>query len=325
MTIGNSLANPTVTFDGSYFLGGKGNDTLTAEDLSSGEVNGNMGDDFLIINNLFAEESFNQYVGGGQGNDIVTVAGAFNNSIIDGNKGSDTIEVGSGDHSGTSINGGEGDDILRNLRGFTTDGLMMNGDVGNDTIISIGTAGSTVTGGEGNDTVVAFAGAGEDSSIDAGVGADDVNILGSLGDEIVVFDTGDSVAATKSSLGNAPFAQINGTITFGNGVDVITGFTSGTDKVDVDLGSIPSAFVVALANDAAGDPLVLNTDNLLVNAITEVQGTFSGGVFTTGVAAGDTDFLYVVGGQNLTVGQIFTNSDSQFVSVGSQLAITDFV
>jgi hypothetical protein len=320
MVVGDLVANPTVNFAGSYFLGGKGDDTLTADDLSNGEVNGNIGDDTININNLFADDSSGQYVGGGQGNDIINISGAFNDSIVDGNKGIDTINVGAGDHSGTSINGGEGDDILRNRDGFTTEGLMMNGDAGNDTIISIGTAGSTVTGGEGEDTIVAVAGVGEDSEIDAGVGADSVNIFGSFGDEVVIFENGDSVVATASSLGNTPFIPIAGTITFGDGVDVITGFQTGVDSVDVDI-TVPVAFTQALA--------VANTDSLAVNSITEVAGVFdeATGVFSTAnIAAGGaaTDFLYVIGGQNITIGQIFTNSDDQFVSVGAQLAIGDF-
>lgn len=313
MELGLDVA--TTAFEGSYFLGGKGNDTLTAEDVSYGEINGNIGNDFIIIDNSFSQQGINQYVGGGQGNDIVTVTGSFTNSIIDGNKGDDTLVVEDGDHTGTSINGGEGNDVLRNLAGFTTEGLMMNGDAGNDTIISIGTAGSTVTGGEGQDTIVAAAGAGEDSSIDAGVGADDVNILGSLGDEVVIFDSGDSVAATASDLGNAPFAPINGSITFGSGVDLITGFTSGTDQIDTDLNT-------GLIFGVDGN-IALNTDTLGVNSITQVQGTLTGNVFETDVLG--TDFLYVVGGENLTLGQVFTNSDNIFVSVGAELAIADFV
>jgi hypothetical protein len=303
-------------FTNSYLLGGKGDDTLFGYDVSGGEINGNIGDD--TINLLNNTTGFNQYVGGGKGNDAITVEGNFTNSIIDGNKGIDTIIIENGTHSGTSINGGEGGDIIRSS-GDTSKGLRLDGNKGNDTIVSQGALGSTVFGGEGNDTLVSASVVGETSTIDAGVGADFVATDTSAAVETVVFDSGDSVAATASSLGNVPGAVIAGTITFGNGVDIVTGFTGAAaaatnDLIDIDFK--PSGFVIA--NGLA------NTTTLATDEVYAVQGSLAGSVFTVGTAAADTDYIYVVGGNNLTLGQVFTNSTNMFVS-DSLIATDQFV
>jgi len=322
--VGDAVVAGAITnLSGSYFLGGKDNDKMFGYGLNNGEINGNIGDDNLTINNLGVVAGYNMYVGGGQGNDVVDVFGGFTNSIIDGNKGIDTINLLGGTHTGTSVNGGEGNDIIRELAINDTKGLMLNGDKGNDSIIALGDFASTLTGGEGNDTIVSFAIAGQAGTIDAGVGADTLVITGA-GAENIVFNQGDSVAATKTNLGTEPFTALTdgGTITFGNSVDNFAGFITGTDKIDIDF---KPASALIDGNTS------FNTANLEPDEITQVQGSFDSNVFTVGTAATDIDFLYVVGGQNITLGQIFTNSSSMFVSEGTvggatgALAITDFV
>jgi len=323
MTIGNFVSNPTVNFEGSYFLGGKGEDTLTANDLSNGEVNGNMGNDTLNINNLFADDSSGQYIGGGQGNDVINVAGDFTDSIIDGNKGIDTITVANGDHSGTSINGGEGNDIIRSF-GDASKGLMMSGNLGNDTIRSVGNLGSTVFGGEGNDTIVSASVVGETSSIDAGIGADLVGTENSAAVETIIFNAGDSVAATASSIGFVPGAAISGTVTFGNGIDIITGLTGGfnpaatNDLIDIDFK--PADFTLLNAPGVVA-PNTLNLDTDVVYAL---QGDYVGKTFTIGNGAGDNDYLYIVGGPNTPLGAAFDISTNMFIS-GSLIAEDQFI
>jgi len=325
MTLGNALTEASLTFSGdSYFLGGKGSDTLSAYDINGGEVNGNIGDDVINIDNL-AKSGIGQYVGGGQGNDVINIVGDFTDSIIDGNKGKDTINiigVGGffGSQTGTSVNGGEDDDIIRQLGGVNTKGLMLNGDKGNDTLIALGNLASTITGGEGKDTIVSFAAVGEAGTIDGGVGADSVVITG-LGAETITFNQGDSVAASKTALTTVPFTVLSaGTITYGNGVDSISGLISGTDKIDIDFK--PSAIIVG--------NLSQNTATINVDEIVEFQGTFNAttGAFEIGTGAGDFDFLYAVGGANLTLGQIFTNNTSSFVmdndAVNTGLVLSDF-
>jgi len=329
MTLGNAGLESNILFNGdSYFLGGKGNDDIKAYDVVGGEVNGNIGDDTILIDNR-VDAGFFQYVGGGKGNDVIDIIGDFNGSIIDGNKGKDTINIRGvggffGTQTDTSVNGGEDDDIIRQLGGVNTKGLMLNGDKGNDTLIALGDLASTLTGGEGKDTIVSFALAGEKGTIDAGVGADTAVITGA-GAETIVFNQGDSVAASKTALTTVPFTVLSkGTVTYANGVDEISGLTSGTDKIDIDFK--PSAIIVGNQSQ--------NTATITTDEIVEFQGTFANGVFTIGnnnaAVGGDYDFLYVVGGANLTLGTIFTNNTSSFVSDGvagatGELQLADFV
>merc|ERR1712205_54824 len=72
LTIGDVGVLGTI-FTNSYLLGGKGDDTLNGFDVTGGEINGNIGDDTINLAN--ATTGFNQYVGGGQGNDAITVEG----------------------------------------------------------------------------------------------------------------------------------------------------------------------------------------------------------------------------------------------------------
>ena len=116
--------------------------------------------------------------------------------------------------------------------------LFLSGDKGDDTITATGvTVGGTVLGGIGDDNIAVGGTAAADSfTIDAGEGADSV-IVGT-GTDAITFAQGDSVAAA----GNSQFGGAAGTgtaltvtdfIQFNNGVDTISGFTSGTDVLDI--------------------------------------------------------------------------------------------
>jgi len=333
-------ASGATSLNNSLFLGGKDNDTVTAYAVSNGEINGNIGNDTITVDNAGFTSGFNLYVGGGQGNDVMSIEGGFTNSIIDGNKGIDTISLLGGTHSDSSVNGGEGDDIIRNAdivvggaRSNGIKGLLINGDLGNDTIAVLGGGGSTINGGEGKDTIAVDAILGQSSTIDAGVGADTIALfntaaLFSKGKETIIFNSGDSVAASASKLGSTPGDAIDGTITFKNGVDVIAGFVSGTDKIDIDF-TPPTAFVDGLDKNE-----ITNIGTAETKAIIEVRGKFADGVFTTGAAATDVDYLYMVGGPNVPLGASFTNSSNIFISTAAigaaagttgELDINDFV
>ncbi|MDC0257093.1 hypothetical protein OAK25_02955 [Synechococcus sp. AH-551-P10] len=347
MTIGDRVN--TTNFNGSFFLGGKGDDTVRAFDVSNGEVNGNIGDDTIRVNNTFAE-GFNQYVGGGQGNDRITVQGDFTNSIIDGNKGKDTVDVLAGDHDGTVVNGGEGDDVLRSESVGGAKGLNINGDLGNDTIVVAGIYGADVTGGEGSDTILSGSIAGQDSTIDAGVGNDTIILANGAAlansTETIVFDSGDSVAASATSFAGAagPGSVIaaGDTITFGNGVDFLGAFGPGTDVIDIDFtpGNTPAQGVIDLGPGGTGATLI---DTLEAGVIYEVYGFYSnndgrkGGVFTAATeaaaftggvsnvtAAGTGSALYIVGGENNSLGTVFESSSNMFIT-NQDLSLSSFV
>ena len=155
---------------------------------------------------------------------------------------------------------------------------------------------------------------GQSSTIDAGVGADTVALFNtapafSKGKETIIFNSGDSVAATATKLGSTPGANISGPITFKDGVDVIAGFVSGTDKIDIDF--TPPATITD------GLTALTNIQTAEGKSIIQVQGSFAAGVFTTGTAATDDDYLYMVGGPNVPLGASFTNSSNIFISTAA--------
>jgi Ca2+-binding RTX toxin-like protein len=320
---------------GSYFLGGKGDDDIHADasflrgSLSNGEVNGNIGNDFVGIGrdafdfsgDFDPDElaSFSDlYVGGGQGNDVIEIVGDFTDSIIDGNKGDDIIDVIAGDHSSSSVNGGEGNDVIRTANSLfedVTSGLVLNGDIGNDTILAIGGSGVTVTGGEGNDTIAV---GGEDSflnTVDGGVGADFVQLTGEDSRETYIFDQGDSVAATETdfdSFGVEGTLSDSSLITFEDGVDVFRG-ASEFDKIEFDFSPANDSLI-----DNDGELVSLNNASLLettfANVVYEVEGFFDyeENVFEVGEDGGD--YMYIAGGSNLTLGQVFTNNSNIIIT-----------
>ena len=324
-TISNSVINGNIgaevmklttgAFTNSYFLGGKGDDTIHSYGVNGGEVNGNIGNDTLTVRSDVGAGGSDMYVGGGKNNDIIDVKGDFVRSIIDGNKDNDNINIVGGNYTDSSVNGGEGDDVITAADGTST-GLIMNGDLGNDELISKANQNTTITGGEGKDTIVSASVVVTTSVINGGVDADNIFITSpgrALTFETIIFNQGDSVAATEF----VSFTPKGPKAVFGNGVDNISGFSSGSDKVDINFA--PPA--------AINDPgLIFSTGTLLeVGTITELKGTFTFENNEFLFEGTGSDYLYVVGGENLTIEQTLTSSSNMFVSVGSKLSIGDFV
>ena len=326
-TISNSVINGNIgadvmtlttgNFTNSYFLGGKGDDTVKSFGVNggevNGEVNGNIGNDTLDIR----DGGTNMYVGGGKNNDIINIQGDFVKSIIDGNKDNDSINVVGGTYTDSTVFGGDGDDIIQATSGSTSSGLVMSGDLGNDELISKDNQNTLINGGEGKDTIVSEAAGGATSVINGGVDADNIFILQGAGRaatlETIIFNQGDSVAATEF----VSFTPKGPKAVFGNGVDNITGFGPGSDKVDINFA--PPATINQLS------PILDSGKLLEVGTITELKGTFTFENNEFLFEGTGSDYLYVVGGENLTIEQTLTSSSNMFVSVGSKLSIGDFV
>ena len=97
---------------------------------------------------------------------MTRLSGVLSLSLVNGNKGQDTINV-AGNSTGATVRGGAGNDTITSAATLTADSVI-NGDLGRDTVTLTG--GSiddlTVTGGEGNDTLsLAGAGAGADNNV----------------------------------------------------------------------------------------------------------------------------------------------------------------
>jgi hypothetical protein len=312
-TIGAGATTFTSSFNNSTVRGGANNDTILLVNVNNGIFNGNKGNDVIDLTGNAA----NANVFGGSENDIITAEGGTNydNSTFNGDLGNDIISANTGTYSGASLNGGAGNDVIfvnnSVTAGVTIDGsIVANGEDGNDVLnIANSSAGglngqvtqATATGGDGNDSI--FLGVSQSASVDGGIGADTIDASTSAAAALitVTFESGDSLVATQQSIAGTSLATTD-TITFGKGVDVLTNIQA-TDRIDID-------FTDTVVDDVTNASLntVLETGNIY-----EVYGSFNTAnnrfiVGTTG-GVGDPDSLYIVGGENLTLGTAFLNND----------------
>lgn len=151
-----------------YGNGGDDRFQLVAQTLEEHDVNGNDGDDYI---SLFVE-TINYYgiVGGGAGNDIISVTDAdllevyggdgadsiylreaiiqtnVTTSIVDGGGGDDRVF---GNSHGNRLSGGEGEDRLYGRDGDD----ILNGDLENDFLVG-GAGDDMLIGGGGNDRLL---------------------------------------------------------------------------------------------------------------------------------------------------------------------------
>jgi Ca2+-binding RTX toxin-like protein len=138
-----------------------------------------------------------------------------------------------------------------------------------------------ITGGSGGDTITAGGGA---DTITGGAGADAIN--GGAGADVFVVGLGASVARTAHALTDAAIVA-NDTITFGNGLDIITGFTTTVDDIDVtNANTAPTAL---LGVDPTGNNLTANTTYYLSGTYVAATGVFT--VVANGTAGSSTLLL----------------------------------
>ena len=141
-----------------------------------------------------------------------------------------------------------------------------------------------VTGTTGKDYIVGSSSA---NTITGGTGAD--VMVGGSGADTFIIAIGDSVARTAEGLTEAGIVA-GETVTFANGVDVITDFTSGTDFLDVTTATNYALLSVASAINA-----------LTVGNNYSIRGNYvaSTGVFTQ--AAAGTDSLVITSAVTNTI------------------------
>jgi len=229
LTGGDGADSVTAGAGDDIVSGGRGADTLAGGD-------GTDTADFTGLNGVFD-------VGGGVvssgiavnlGTTAVTAANVRAYTVIEGagttaaalstglaNLSSGTavyIGAETGAASGVSLVSG----VIDTLSGFEN----VTGSAGSDVIIGSSGANS-ISGAAGLDYI--DGGAGNDT-INAGTGAD--YVIGGAGTDTIVMAAGDSIARTAETITEA-LTVAGETITFGNGVDQISGFVSGTDTLDV--------------------------------------------------------------------------------------------
>lgn len=307
---GGDFISVTNLVVGSTIRGGADGDTIQVSSLSSSTVNGNKGSDSLSVTGVMS----NARVFGGSENDFIDLNNvSLRNSRVNGSDGADLVRVDNGTSMVNSTAfGGAGNDTIQVITDFS---VSVSGDNGNDIIDVFGDGDNSIVTGEGNDAITVFAFADGSNTIDASTGADTVffDPFFTAGSNTIVFDRGDSVASTANTVTGNAFLIDGLTVTFGNGVDKITGFNFFEDAVDVDINI--SAFV-NLNGDAT-------TDILSSTGVFEIFGDLAGNTFTVD-AATPTHFLYIVAGANQTIANDLASTSNIFIS-DTQLFAGDFV
>lgn len=323
-------ATGVLTASNTIIRGGADDDSITVSGLSFSTVNGNAGSDTITVTSVMS----NSRVFGGADNDTINLRGRMLATNANGSNGSDTINIGTTAQLSmvaSTIFGGAGHDFI--FAANNDNDLTVSGDDGNDVITFGATTAdgdNSITTGSGTDTVTLTNATG-DNTINTGIDADLITFADAAnGNNTVVFDRGDSVAATATNA--AGIMEDDDTVTFGDGVDRITNFTSATDEIDVDFTAVAATAVDGVeVNDSIGvilDDADLNTV-LNANAIYNLTGALVGNTFTAALAnaAGTTGTgvgIYFLSGQNQTLGDaLLTSTNMIYSSVA--LAFADFV
>lgn len=247
---GNDVLPGTAFADS--LTGGDGADSITAgagDDTVSGgrgadTLAGGDGTDTLDYGTVDANNVFD--LGGGVvssgiavnlGTTAVTAANVRAYSVIEGagttaaalSTGLANLAAGTAVYIGAETGAASAVSLVSSVTDTFTGFENVIGSGGADVIIGSSGANS-IQGGAGADYI--DGGAGNDT-INAGTGAD--YVIGGAGADTIVMVAGDSIARTAGTLGAGAGGTLGAgeTLIFGNGVDQISGFVSGTDTIDV--------------------------------------------------------------------------------------------
>lgn len=250
--------------------GNSGNDTVifsaitnVAVDVTSGNIQGGKGNDNITYYNSAGGSSQHVTIGGGVGNDVVTVVAGSNfaSGLIaldnaNADSGTDTLTVDFNGWSGTSILGYNGVDSIV-LSALDADGgkNLIDAGRGND-LIEFDTAtfivsGSTIQGGQGNDVI-------NNSGSEA---ANDNQVFNS---SVIRMGAGTDTLALSASVESAGIAGL--TVVGGGGADALTVQAIGT------AGSGTFAFEsYSDSKLGANDTVLFQTAALTKNAATQAS------------------------------------------------------
>jgi hypothetical protein len=228
----------------------------------------------------------------GFGNDTITSGGFVD--TLNGLGGNDNItwtNATAALATGVTITGDQGNDTLIANATSVNAVISIDGGIDNDTITVSGAGTTTLTGGLGLDTITGGSGI---DTITAGENADTVNITRGAVDTIVQ-GADDSNRAVTTDFGAGTLITAGDTMTFSNGVDVVTGFTAGAGG-DVVRGDV-SVSQSILGQDASA----ITTSGWLSGNYDPTTGRFT---VTANGDGRDTAFIQRsgTGGTNLVAG-----------------------
>jgi hypothetical protein len=216
--------------------GGDGNDTITgASGLGTAILYGDAGNDSITggtsVETIDGGAGANTLTGG-SGNDTFVVTGT---DTVTDLHGGDIVQIALGatvnatvtaDWAAGATSANDGTATITVGNGFDVDLSADAGTIGYAVTAAGNATASIIIGTDNGDTITGGLGA---DSIAGGLGAD--ALTGGAGADMYAQFAGDSVVRTAETFNTLTISDGN-TITFGDGVDVITGFVSGTDKID---------------------------------------------------------------------------------------------
>lgn len=289
--------------------GSSGADTLVAS-TKSDTISGGAGND-TITGGTGADS-----IDGGTGSDTFVGTGALTAANIEGaGTGTSTgvvVNLGATTLTNAGVLGAVSQNLSGGLTGVASGQVsyLFNGELGTnsatvDTLTSIenvtladginyvvgSDVANIIIGGTGADTIVAGNGA---DTVDAGTGNDTITLTETAANsavDAVIQGDSDSTAPSAKTTADAGNFAANDTLTFGNGVDVIYGFTAGKDTIDVTTaGAAITAIGVAENALTANKTLFLSGDFVLATGVFTIKADGAGAdtlIFDTA----DTDIM----------------------------------
>jgi Ca2+-binding RTX toxin-like protein len=279
VTLNGGDGNDYLSADGTL-SGGAGNDTLVGG-AGANVISGGDGDDTILISGgadtvdggngfdtiEYSGDGFNNTLSLAQAGNVITVGGlvtgtttvtSIDNITVDGQGGDDTISVVATGGYATTINGGDGNDVITGAG--STVPLTINGGAGNDNLTGGGAA-DTIDGGAGNDTITGgggndqlTGGAGTDTFVwSPGDGSDNIAGGGDGSDSLVFNGTAGADTFNLSATGNQFSLNLGGATVTTVGVSTVQiNGLAGADAVNV--GDLTTTDIKSLNVDlGAGD------------------------------------------------------------------------
>jgi len=321
---GNSAANMTVTGTPSTamsIVGGSGNDSVTAG-AGADSITGGNGNDTII---------------GNGGND--TIIGGLGVDSLVGGDGTDTISAaytlstdgGSIVATGVVINLSSSAVLATTIDNYVTTGAVLlgvNSDISSvaaGTMVNLQTATNVATVSSRVDTLSGFEAIQGSAGTDYLIGSSSANtITGGAQADVMVGGSGadtfsrsadDSIVASGVTFAGA-IAAVGDTITFGDGVDVITDFTSGTDFIDI--AGTDNDAILTLIGFTVANNLVANTQYYASGAYTKASGAF-----VIAANGGGADTLII---DNIAAGTIAVSTNvTILIGVVSSTLVTNII